>query len=122
MVYIARWKIILVLVICVLGLAYAAPNVVDKASLTSVPNPFPNRQMNLGLDLRGGAHLLIQADLKEAITESMNSLQQGIRSALRGARVQYRGWAISLTAWPLPFSRKRITKRREKSFALLPMA
>lgn len=91
MVYIARWKIILVLVICVLGLAYAAPNVVDKASLTSVPNPFPNRQMNLGLDLRGGAHLLIQADLKEAITESMNSLQQGIRSALRGARVQYRG-------------------------------
>ncbi len=91
MLHIARWKIILVLAICVLGVAYAVPNVLNKDTLTSIPDPLPNRQMNLGLDLRGGAHLLIQADLQEAILESLNSLQQGVRGALRGARVQYRG-------------------------------
>ena len=94
MVYIARWKIILVLAICALGLAYASPNVMTRDFLAGVPSPLPNKQMNLGLDLRGGAHLLIEAEVEEAVREGLESLQQGVRTALRAAKVQYRALGI----------------------------
>jgi len=94
MVYIARWKIILVLAICALGLAYASPNVMTRDFLSEIPSPLPNKQMNLGLDLRGGAHLLIEAKVEDAVREGLESLQQGVRGALRAAKVQYRGLGI----------------------------
>jgi preprotein translocase subunit SecD len=90
MVYIARWKIILVIVICALGLAYAAPNLMTKAFVESVPAPLPSKQMSLGLDLRGGAHLLIEAKIDVALREGLENLQQGVRTSLRRTKIQYR--------------------------------
>lgn len=94
MVYITRWKIILVLAICALGLAYASPNLMTRDFLSEVPSPLPNKQMNLGLDLRGGAHLLIEAKVEDAVREGLESLQQGVRAALRAAKLQYRGLGV----------------------------
>jgi preprotein translocase subunit SecD len=91
MVYIARWKVILVLVVCVLGLGYAAPNIISPQTLQGIPDPLPNKKMNLGLDLRGGAHLLLEAKIENALREGLESLQQGVRANLRRARIGYRG-------------------------------
>jgi len=83
MVQISNWKIIFVFIICGFGVLLAAPNAFSPDKLAQVPSWLPKKQMNLGLDLRGGAHLLIEAKVDEALKEGLDNLQQGVRSALR---------------------------------------
>lgn len=47
--------------------------------------------MNLGLDLRGGVHFLMQVDTKAAIDTRIKGLQAGIRSQLRDKSVRHAG-------------------------------
>jgi preprotein translocase subunit SecD len=42
------------------------------------------KPMYLGLDLRGGVHFLLQVDMKDALTKSLDSAAAGIRTTLRG--------------------------------------
>ena len=66
MLYIERWKLILIALICALGFVYAAPNVFlsrgDAEAQGDLPFYVPYRTINLGLDLRGGSYLLLQVD------------------------------------------------------------
>ena len=95
MVNIARWKKILVLVLSVLGLAFAAPNLISQDTLNGVPNWLPHKHMNLGLDLRGGAHLLIEAKLEVAINDALEVLRDGVRTTLRAKpRINYRNLRV----------------------------
>ena len=83
MVNIARWKKVLVLILSVLGLAFSAPNLISEDTLKNVPDWLPHKHMNLGLDLRGGAHLLLEAKLEVAIKEGLDNLLFGARASLR---------------------------------------
>ena len=95
MLYIARWKITLSLVLCVLGLLYAAPNVVGPQTQSwleaHMPSILPSKAMNLGLDLRGGSHLLLQVDMNTALADRMNALtDESAPGRLREANVGYK--------------------------------
>ena len=81
MVNIAQWKKILVLVLSILGLAFSAPNLISQDFLKNVPTWLPHKHMNLGLDLRGGAHLLIEARLEVAIKEGLDNLLFSARTS-----------------------------------------
>lgn len=93
MVYIPRWKYFLVISICILGFLYALPNAMSpdgKAWLRqNLPSWMPQKTVNLGLDLRGGSHLLLQADLDTVIKDRSESLVQSARTSLRDAKVGY---------------------------------
>src|ERR687892_331333 len=54
------WKIAVVLGICLLGLVYALPNLFPRAEMEQMPDWLPHDQINLGLDLQGGSHLLLE--------------------------------------------------------------
>ncbi|MES3022629.1 MAG: protein translocase subunit SecD [Pseudomonadota bacterium] len=45
--------------------------------------------MNLGLDLRGGVHFLLQVDTKVALEKRMASIQSGVKAELRDKEVRY---------------------------------
>jgi preprotein translocase subunit SecD len=47
--------------------------------------------MNLGLDLRGGVHFLLQVDVKAAMETKMKGLQASFRSQLRDENVRHAG-------------------------------
>jgi preprotein translocase subunit SecD len=47
--------------------------------------------MFLGLDLRGGVHLLYQVDMKQALTKRLDSLAGEIRSQLRDKNIRHNG-------------------------------
>ncbi|HUW75627.1 MAG TPA: protein translocase subunit SecD [Gallionella sp.] len=47
--------------------------------------------MYLGLDLRGGVHFLLQVDMNAALTKSLDSATEDIRSALREKDIPYSG-------------------------------
>ena len=91
MIYFAKWKIILIGVVCVLGLLYALPNVIDRRVLEGLPDGLPNRQISLGLDLQGGSHLLLEVEVDAVIRERLAALVDAARTELRRARIGYRG-------------------------------
>jgi preprotein translocase subunit SecD len=89
MIHFSRWKIILIFAVCVFGFVMAAPNLFSKQQIAAFPNWAPKSQLNLGLDLRGGSHLLLEVDVKAAYKEQLSNLVQAIRAELRGERIGY---------------------------------
>tara|TARA_R100000005_G_scaffold96247_2_gene81739 strand:- start:7598 stop:9181 length:1584 start_codon:yes stop_codon:yes gene_type:complete len=86
------WKIIVVLLVCAFGVIYTLPNFVSKSSLSGLPDWLPTKQLNLGLDLQGGSHLLLQVDAGAVKLKMMESLVDAVRDSLRqqGDNVGYR--------------------------------
>ena len=109
MLQIDRWKRILIIGICLLGLAYAAPNLfynrveahndaiatIEKTGASNAeldaaqagwPNWLPSGLVNLGLDLRGGAHLLGEVQVAEVYKARMDAMWPELRRALADER------------------------------------
>ena len=91
MLHFAKWKVILVLVISVLGVALASPNVMPQSARDALPDWLPHQTMHLGLDLRGGAHVVLEVDDKEFFDTLIKPLRSDVRSALREGRIGYTG-------------------------------
>ena len=95
MIHIANWTKVMIVVICALGVIYAAPNFFEKDLFSDVPAGLPGKQMNLGLDLRGGAHLLMQVASDVIVKDRLGDMMSETRGILRGAKVRYHGLAIA---------------------------
>ena len=77
------WKRVFVLVACLFGILYAAPNFMPAGWLRGLPDWLPGKRMNLGLDLQGGSHLLMEVDTAGYIKELLdNTYKSSIRSAV----------------------------------------
>lgn len=48
------------------------------------------RPMNLGLDLRGGVHFLLEVDMKAALSQALERYESDIRSLMREERIRYK--------------------------------
>jgi|TARA_A100001037_G_scaffold60271_1_gene52438 preprotein translocase subunit SecD len=92
MVYFAKWKMILVAIVCVFGLAFAFPNLLSDEEAAGMPGWLPSQKMNLGLDLQGGAHLLLEVDVKTVFQQRNESMIDSLRIGMRRAtpRIGYR--------------------------------
>lgn len=63
----------------------------QQAALDLWPNWLPSSLVNLGLDLRGGAHLLAEVQLADVYKQRMDSLWPEARDALKAVREQTGG-------------------------------
>ena len=109
MLRIALWKQIAILLVCASGLVLALPNAfysrveshndalaIHEAGLTlnaemqeqlgGWPGWLPSSLVNLGLDLRGGAHLLAEVRLQDVHYERLDGMWPDVRDALREVR------------------------------------
>lgn len=108
MLQIDLWKRILILLTCVAGLWLAVPNFFytsveqhndaaaaielgadtpeNRAQLAQWPEWMPSGLVNLGLDLRGGAHLLAEVKVADVYETRMQASWPEIRDALRPER------------------------------------
>lgn len=105
------WQRWLVIGLCLIGVVLALPNVfygrVERANdaraaiaqgqpetpemaaaLAGWPAWLPSRLVSLGLDLRGGAHVLVEVNLAEAQADRLEGLWPELRDKLRGIRDQ----------------------------------
>jgi preprotein translocase subunit SecD len=103
------WKRVLIIGVSVLGILIALPNAfygrVERANDARAaiaagaattpeleadaalwPRWLPHRLINLGLDLRGGAHVLVQVETAEVYTERIEGLWPSVRDRLRDLR------------------------------------
>lgn len=83
MLYFPRWKIILILGVVFAGFLAAMPNLFSREQLAAFPAWLPHKQISLGLDLRGGAHLLLEVDVNALAAERLTALTDSVRDVLR---------------------------------------
>ena len=108
----ALWKRIFILLICGWGIVAATPNLfytqverhndavtaIEAAGGTATPDQdaaraewpsfLPSALMNLGLDLRGGAHLLAEVKVDDVYKTRIDALWPEVRDTLRDLRDQ----------------------------------
>lgn len=101
MVKFETWKIWMVLATILACVIVSLPNLFSSERLQSMPSWFPKNQVNLGLDLQGGSHLLLEVDLAALEAEHLETLLDSIRVALRRAQIGYtnlaaKGGAVSV--------------------------
>ena len=98
MLQIALWKRTIIWFLCIVGLLLALPNAFysrvenfNDAKLLNVssddwPSFLPSSLVNLGLDLRGGAHLLAEVQVSDVYEQRMTALWPDVRDILRAER------------------------------------
>jgi protein-export membrane protein SecD len=96
MLHFQRWKMILVFGVVIAGILFALPNLFPAATMARLPAWLPHKQVNLGLDLQGGAHLLYQIDEKEMVQDWLNTVRGDVRETLRRARIGYTDLALNV--------------------------
>lgn len=94
MLRVASWQLILVAVVCAAGILLAIPNLFSRDTVAEWPSWLPSGQINLGLDLQGGSHLLLQVETAEVVTERLENLVGEVRLALRSDGIRYRGLGV----------------------------
>ncbi|MEM7650903.1 MAG: protein translocase subunit SecD [Pseudomonadota bacterium] len=76
-----------------LGFLYAMPNVAGQGARDwlqgNLPSWMPTKTVNLGLDLRGGAHLLYEVDVGVVLKERADAMLQDTRKSLREDKIRY---------------------------------
>ena len=101
------WKILIILLPCIWGIFNVTPHFfysqvekyndvqaqialdqLSKDELSTADKSFwlewaPSRLVNLGLDLRGGVHVLVEVSLEEVYSERLQSYWPEIRKTLR---------------------------------------
>jgi protein-export membrane protein SecD len=98
MLHFQKWKLILVFGVVLAGVLFALPNLFPAATMDRMPAWLPHKQVNLGLDLQGGAHLLYQIDEKEMVGDWLNSIRGDVRETLRRAHIGYTDLAEDVNA------------------------
>lgn len=97
----SRWQMALIVAICLAGVATVMPNFFSRDVVEKFPSWLPNKQLSLGLDLQGGAHLLFEVDTNAVIKERLESIMDDVRGALRpkdGNRINYSRMRVDGTA------------------------
>ena len=84
MLHFARWKLVLVLLVSVAGVLLAIPNLLSTKTLSGIPDWIPHKQINLGLDLQGGMHLVLEVQVEKAVEASLDGIADDIKRTVEG--------------------------------------
>ena len=93
-----RWKQAAIIATCLLGLFVVLPNFLSEQMLNRWPSWLPKWQLSLGLDLRGGAHLLYAMEINDVRKDWLDGLRDDARRRLREAKIPVSAVGISGSA------------------------
>ncbi|MGV7121559.1 protein translocase subunit SecD [Sphingopyxis sp. 550A] len=80
-----RWKTIGISIILLLGILFTIPSFLPEKTFDKLPS-FAQMKVNLGLDLAGGSHLLLEADVSDLQKTQLANMEKTVRAAMRGER------------------------------------
>ena len=75
------WKKVMLWGIAILGSLLALPSIFSLAN-QPWPDSLPEPTVNLGLDLAGGSHILLEAERDQVAAKRLEDLEEGVRNAL----------------------------------------
>ncbi len=83
------WIRLAVVVVLGMAFAYALPNILTPAQRAALPAFLPSHTMTLGLDLQGGAHLVMEVQMQDVMVRAYENLEDEIRAVAREKRIGY---------------------------------
>jgi preprotein translocase subunit SecD len=83
------WKPALVVAVIIAAVIFVLPTVHMRLTATPQPTLWPKKKINLGLDLQGGMHLVLEVETEKAVESTIERLVQELRSQLRTDRIAY---------------------------------
>jgi protein-export membrane protein SecD len=91
----APWRVASIVALVVAAILLVVPSFLSPATLTglqkSLPSFLPARAIVLGLDLQGGAHVLLEVDSPSVTKAQVEALRDDVRGKLREARISIAG-------------------------------
>jgi preprotein translocase subunit SecD len=97
-----RWKRIWLWALTLAAVAAAIPSLVLHNG-GRWPAQLPDPVVNLGLDLAGGSRILLEADARQVAQQRLETMEEGVRDALRQAEPRIRIGEISSSGGRLSF-------------------
>ncbi len=83
----SKAKIFATIIICLTAIIYCSSVFIDKESVLG--SILPNEKLNLGLDLKGGSHLLIEVDFDSYHNDNIKNLTENIKILLQDELINY---------------------------------
>ncbi|MDO9565169.1 MAG: protein translocase subunit SecD [Candidatus Desulfaltia sp.] len=75
------WKLILVIIVVIAAVIYIIPSM--------KPTWWPHKKINLGLDLQGGMHLVLEVDTEKALESTIERIRLEILNLLKKERISF---------------------------------
>ncbi len=85
-----KFNLITLVVIFFIAVFYALPNLLTNFKFNSISSILPGKTVNLGLDLKGGSYLLLQAEMNSVFNEKLDNTSSQIRRQLRKNKIKYK--------------------------------
>jgi preprotein translocase subunit SecD len=105
-----RWKIWLTLITTVIGIVLAFPSIMPSAVTRYFPASFAETKINLGLDLSGGSHLLLEADVRDVAKLRLDTMEESVRTEMRRGDPKIEIGDISTSGTELSFFVRDVTQ------------
>jgi preprotein translocase subunit SecD len=82
------WRSIAIIVVLLVAFVYALPSVQMLLQDKEEPTLWPYKQINLGLDLQGGMHLVLQIETEKAVENMIDRTMEELRAFLRQNQIR----------------------------------
>jgi preprotein translocase subunit SecD len=104
-----RWKVWSIVLTLVAGVIFAIPSLMPEATAARLGlGGFP--RINLGLDLSGGSHILLEADTKDLSRQNLARMEETVRTEMRRADPRIEIGDISTAGGRLSFMLRDISQ------------
>ena len=77
-----RWKVWLISLSLLTGIAFAIPTFLPDRIFNQLPSGL-QAKVNLGLDLSGGSHILLEASTADVAKTKLENMEEQVRTELR---------------------------------------
>ena len=95
MMNLARWKVILVVLVTLISALFTLPNLLPAKIRDSLPAFMPKNTLHLGLDLQGGSYLLYSVDTVALRTERLTNMAEDIRTTFKDKQIEFSDLAVN---------------------------
>jgi preprotein translocase subunit SecD len=121
----ARWKVASILLMTVVAFLLIVPSMLSETTFKSIksvaPKWLPLEQIVLGLDLQGGAHLLLEVDSSDVVRTQVANLRDDVRRILREENVRSLSGGIGTPQSQPRIVQFRITDPNDRARALVKL-
>lgn len=83
-----QWRGLIVLAVMIIALIYLTPSF-SRTTPAWWPAILPQDKIHLGLDLKGGMHLILEVQAQKAVESHLERMVEDIKHSLREAKIRY---------------------------------
>ncbi len=116
-----RWKTISTALLLAFGVLLAIPSLLPASVAKYYPSFLPQSTINLGLDLQGGSHILLEGDPKDVAAQRLQNMEETVRAAMRSAKPRIGIGDISREGGKLSFLVRDVAQVDAAREAILPL-